>query len=168
MFSFGGRGGAGGATAAGKGFAFDDGPPAVASPPSAQTSKPGRAKGRAKKNQDAALIVDSIGGSGVDLYCVFDGHGPNGEVVAQWLLANLPTAVQSALTGYESDLTKVRRLRFLFHHKPAGVAASLFIPPTSLRRFVSVSLPWQSRSCRYLTRPEGWYGRGGLCLEGGF
>ena len=113
MFNFGAWGGAG-AAAAGKGFAFDDGPPEVASPPSAATSTPGRAKGRAKKNQDAALIVDSIGGSGVDFYCVLDGHGPNGEGVAQWLLANLPSAVQSALADDETDLNKVRFVRLFF------------------------------------------------------
>ena len=112
IFSIGGWG-AGSVGAWANGFAFDQGPPQVASPPSFQMSIPGRANGRAKKNQDAALIINSVGGSGVDLYCVLDGHGPNGEVVAQWLLNKLPTAMQGALNSNAGSLSEVSLLSFV-------------------------------------------------------
>jgi len=52
-------------------------------------------------------------GCGVDLYGVFDGHGPNGDTVATWLTLNMPFAMQSALTGYEADAPTAIQRAFL-------------------------------------------------------
>ena len=40
----------------------------------------GRKSSRTKVNQDAVLVT-SLPSSAIDLYAVFDGHGPDGEKV---------------------------------------------------------------------------------------
>ena len=52
----------------------------------------------------------------MDFYCVLDGHGPNGEVVAKWLLNELPSAIQNAVTSYEGNLNEARPSSFQLMH----------------------------------------------------
>ena len=97
-----------------KSFSFVDGPATVASPASGKASAAGRAKGRPKKNQDQAVIANALEGCGVDVFCVIDGHGPNGDSVAAWLASNIPFAMQAALTGYDrNDLSNAVQKAFL-------------------------------------------------------
>ena len=93
-------------------LSLPQGPPSIGPPCSAQFTLAGRAKGRPKKNQDATLVADSLG-DGVDLFCVLDGHGTDGETVASWLTSNIPSAIQAALTAYDANTQNAVREAFL-------------------------------------------------------
>ena len=71
-------------------------PPVVAS-----FSKAGREHRRPKVNQDRVLHA-SLKTSGLDVWAVFDGHGPEGEKVARWLAQNIPKSLDSTLDGDSS------------------------------------------------------------------
>jgi serine/threonine protein phosphatase PrpC len=49
----------------------------------------------------------------VDLFCVLDGHGTDGETVASWLTSNIPSAIQAALTAYDANTQNAVREAFL-------------------------------------------------------
>ena len=83
-------------------FAFpEDAVAAARQPVVASCSKAGRANRRPKVNQDGILQA-TLKNSGVDVWAVFDGHGPEGEKVARWLAQNIPKTLDSTLDGDSS------------------------------------------------------------------
>jgi len=88
-----------------RGFTFDTalpvGLPAVGSATMGGVAS-GAAPGAVKENQDGVLNIPELV-DGVQMYCVFDGHGESGGMVTQWAIQNLPSyvgqAVQSGRAG---------------------------------------------------------------------
>ena len=76
----------------------------LAGPVAAAHSLPGRAQNKEKVNQDTTLI-SVMPSSGINVYAVFDGHGPIGETASTWLRKNIVKTLDLALgdgTGSEA------------------------------------------------------------------
>lgn len=63
----------------------------------------GTAGGKTKQNEDSAIQTLGLTEDDVNLFAVFDGHGPNGQKVAQYIAANYPEVLRGALYDYEGS-----------------------------------------------------------------
>lgn len=74
-------------------------PPPVARIDAAGLSLPGFAPGYKDRNQDAALLVDTLLSNRHHLVAVMDGHGPEGHRVSEFVRRNLPYTLLSNLVA---------------------------------------------------------------------
>ncbi|KAI3787968.1 hypothetical protein L2E82_00501 [Cichorium intybus] len=58
-------------------------------------------QGRKGVNQDAMIVWEDFMGKGLTFCGVFDGHGPQGHLVARKVHDNLPLKLSSFLDSYE-------------------------------------------------------------------
>eukprot|EP00286_Rhodomonas_abbreviata_P020833 CAMPEP_0181295446 /NCGR_PEP_ID=MMETSP1101-20121128/4156_1 /TAXON_ID=46948 /ORGANISM="Rhodomonas abbreviata, Strain Caron Lab Isolate" /LENGTH=223 /DNA_ID=CAMNT_0023400207 /DNA_START=147 /DNA_END=814 /DNA_ORIENTATION=- len=67
-------------------------------PSAASATLAGKSDGRSKQNQDAVVQVVPLV-EDINMYAVFDGHGPNGQKIASFLAKTSPGVLADSITG---------------------------------------------------------------------
>mmetsp|Transcript_20252 Transcript_20252/g.48933 ORF Transcript_20252/g.48933 Transcript_20252/m.48933 type:complete len:380 (+) Transcript_20252:31-1170(+) len=94
LFSIGGGGGGAGQTVDPAKFSFFSDKSGGREPVASWASEAGRDKGKAKRNQDAAVCGQV---AGLNVFAVFDGHGASGHLVAEYLVDHIAAALDYSL-----------------------------------------------------------------------